>query len=70
MARYGRDQLLGIAVPIDEVEQPTIESAIDPEDDQGHIERHRKDEKGNRVEERLVAQCGRHHAPVHAIEEE
>jgi hypothetical protein len=34
------------------------ESAIDPEDDQGHIERHRKDEKGNRVEERLVAQCG------------
>src|SRR5215469_9289606 len=33
------------------------ESAIDPEDDQGHIDRHRKDEKGNRVEERLVAQC-------------
>ena len=23
-ARYGRDQLLGIAVPIDEVEQPAI----------------------------------------------
>jgi len=33
------------------------ESAIDPEDDQGHIDRHRKDEKGNRVEERLVARC-------------
>src|SRR5215831_102190 len=33
------------------------ESAVDPEDDQSHIERHRKDEKGDRVEERLVAQC-------------
>ena len=24
-ARYGRDQLLGIAVPVDEIEQPAIE---------------------------------------------
>src|SRR6516225_2864629 len=33
------------------------EPAVDPEDDQCHIERQGKGEKRDRVEERLVAQC-------------
>src|SRR6516162_3210782 len=35
------------------------ESAVDPVDDQGHIERQCEGEKSDRVKERLVAQCDR-----------
>src|SRR6516162_1211398 len=37
----------------------TSESAVDPEDDQRHIERKRKGEKRNGVKERLIADCDR-----------